>query len=28
MAILVYVDDLILIGNDSQLCASFKNYLN
>jgi len=28
MALLVYVDDLVLTGNDSSLCASFKQYLN
>ena len=28
MALLVYVDDLVLTGNDSDLCASFKKYLN
>ena len=28
MALLVYVDDLVLTGNDSDLCASFKSYLN
>lgn len=28
MAVLVYVDDLILMGNDPDLCASFKKYLH
>ena len=28
MAIVVYVDDLILTGNDPDLCASFKKYLH
>jgi len=28
MALLVYVDDLILTGNDHDLCASFKDYLH
>ena len=28
MALLVYVDDLVLNGNNSQACAKFKNYLN
>ena len=28
MALLVYVNDMILAGNDLVLCASFKQYLN
>ena len=28
MALLVYVDDLVLTGNDPSICASFKQYLN
>ena len=28
MALLVYVDDLVLTGNDRELCAQFKVYLN
>lgn len=28
LALLVYVDDIILVGNDSQACATFKGYLN
>ena len=28
MALLVYVDDLVLIRNDPSLCASFKKYLH
>lgn len=28
MAMLVYVNDLILTGNDSNQCAHFKEYLN
>ena len=28
MALLVYVDDLVLTGNDGELCAQFKDYLN
>ena len=28
MALLVYVDDLVLAGNDSTACAEFKRYLN
>jgi len=28
MAVLVYVDNLVLTGNDSDLCAAFKKYLN
>jgi len=28
MALLVYVDDLVLAGNDSTACAEFKSYLN
>ena len=27
-ALLVYVDDIVLIGNDFELCASFKAYLD
>ena len=28
MALLVYVDDLVLTGNDSQTCSQFKSYLS
>jgi len=28
MALLVYIDDLVLIGNDSDTCSPFKAYLN
>ena len=28
MAVLVYVDDIILAGNDSHACAKFKAYLD
>jgi len=28
MALLVYVDDLVLISNERELCAQFKVYLN
>ena len=28
MALLVYVDDLVLIGNDANTCRKFKEYLN
>ena len=28
MALLVYVDDLVLTGNNSPACAKFKAYLN
>ena len=28
MALLVYVDDLVLMGNDNELCAQFKAYLH
>jgi len=28
MALLVYVDDSVLIGNDVVTCAQFKAYLN
>jgi len=28
MALLVYVDDIVLIGNDSKLCDDFKVYLD
>jgi len=28
MALLVYVDKLVLTGNDPSLCTSFKNYLH
>ena len=28
MALLVYVDDLILAGNNSVTCSEFKEYLN
>ena len=28
MALLVYIDDLLLTGNDDDLCAEFKAYLN
>ena len=28
MVLLVYVDDLVLIGNDSDTCSVFKTYLN
>ena len=28
LSVLVYVDDLIVAGNNSQTCASFKSYLN
>ena len=28
LAILVYVDDIILVGNDSRACREFKAYLN
>jgi len=28
LALLVYVDDIILAGNDSQACKGFKEYLN
>jgi len=28
MALLVYVDDIVLTGNDHQLCADFKAYLH
>ena len=28
MALLVYVDDLVLTGNNSKACATFKTYLN
>jgi len=28
MALLVYVDDIILIGNDSKLCTDFNSYLD
>ena len=28
MALLVYVDDIVLTGNDPQLCADFKAYLH
>jgi len=28
MALLVYVDDLVLIGNDSKACTKLKEYLN
>ena len=28
LALLVYVDDIILAGNDSQACTEFKTYLN
>jgi len=28
MTLFIYVDDWVLTRNDSQLCASFKNYLN
>ena len=28
MALLVYVDDLVLTGNDNELCAQFKAYLH
>jgi len=28
MELLVYVHDLVLIGNNSQACVEFKNYLN
>ena len=28
MALLVYVNDIVLIGNDSKLCANFKAYLD
>jgi len=28
MAILVYIDDIVVAGNDSYACNEFKNYLN
>lgn len=28
LSVLVYVDDLILAGNNSEACSSFKKYLN
>jgi len=28
MALLVYVDDIVLTGNDRELCTQFKAYLN
>jgi len=28
MALLVYVDDIVLAGNDTHACRAFKNYLN
>jgi len=28
LVLLVYVDDIILAGNDPQACAKFKTYLN
>ena len=28
MALLIYVDDLVLTGNDDGLCAQFKDYLH
>jgi len=28
MALLVYADDLVLIGNNYEVCSKFKQYLN
>ena len=28
MNLLVYVDDLILVGNDNKVCEAFKNFLD
>jgi len=28
MALLVYIDDIVLIGNDIDTCCQFKEYLN
>ena len=28
MALLIYVDDLVLTGNNSEVCKKFKQYLN
>ena len=28
MALLVYVDDVVLAGNNAQACIAFKTYLN
>ena len=28
MALLMYIDDIVLTGNNHQLCADFKAYLN
>jgi len=28
MSLLVYVDDLVLKGNDAKTCAQFKEYLS
>ena len=28
MALRIYVDDLVITGNNSEVCAQFKQYLN